>query len=245
MRLEMTSKFQSKIMYFSLLLALLCLSARATEAQSTLVTIPSTDVVAERSVYLEFDYTSHYASHHNGGFQAYTPRVAVGVGHNVEVGVNVVYTDGFGTNQPVEIQPNIKWRFYQNEKLGVAAVAGAMLYTPITHRKGTNTFVMMYALISKKVAGKFGPRVTGGGYTLPGRDDGTGDKSGFMAGYEQPLARRVSFVVDWASGHNRFGYVTPGFSFATTQHSNLYTGYSIGNQGRKNNALFAYYGITF
>jgi hypothetical protein len=245
MRLEMTGKFQSKIMYLSLLLAVLCVSARAAQAQSTLVTIPSTDVVAARSVYLEFDYTSHYAGHHNGGFQAYTPRAVVGLGHNVEVGVNVVYTDGFGVNQPLEIQPGIKWRFYQNEKLGVAAAAGLMLYAPVTHRKGTNTFVMLYALVSKKVTGKFGPRLTGGGYTLPGRDDGAGDKSGFMAGYEQPLARRVSFVVDWASGHNRFGYVTPGFSFATTQHSNLYTGYSVGNQGRKNNALFAYYGITF
>ena len=171
--------------------------------------------------------------------------MAVGVGHNLEVGVNVVYTDGFGVNQPIEIQPNIKWRFYQNEKQGVSAVAGVMLYAPVTHRTGTNTFVMLYALVSKKVAGKFGPRLTGGGYALPGRDDGTGAKSGAMAGYEQPLARRVNFVVDWASGRNRFGYVTPGFSFTTTQHSNLYTGYSIGNQGRGNNALFAYYGITF
>ncbi|HVS21398.1 MAG TPA: hypothetical protein VHD88_06090, partial [Pyrinomonadaceae bacterium] len=149
----MISKFQSKILYLSLLVALLCLSVRTTVAQSTLVTIPSTDVVSERSVYLEFDYTSHYASHHNGGFQSYTPRVAVGVGHNIEVGVNVVYTDGFGVNQPIEIQPNIKWRFYQNEKLRVSAVAGVMLYAPVTHRAGTNTFVMLYALISKKVAG--------------------------------------------------------------------------------------------
>jgi hypothetical protein len=245
MRLEMTSKFQSKILKLSLLLVLLCLSTRAAEAQSTLVTIPSTDVVSAKNVYLEFDYISHYASHHNGGFQTYEPRAAVGVGHNVEVGVNVVYTDGFGVKQPIEIQPNVKWRFYQNEKLGVSAVAGLMLYAPVTHRAGTNTFFMMYALISKKVAGKFGPRLTGGGYALPGRDDGTGAKAGTMVGYEQPLARRVSFVVDWASGRNRFGYVTPGFSIATTQHNNLYTGYSIGNHGRGNNALFAYYGITF
>src|SRR5258708_32229889 len=105
MRLEMTSKFRTKILYLSLLPALLCLNARAAKAQSTLVTIPSTDIVAERSVYLEFDYTSHYASHHNGGFQVYTPRAVVGLGHNVEVGVNVMYTDGFGTNQPLEIQP--------------------------------------------------------------------------------------------------------------------------------------------
>ncbi len=239
------NKSESKILYLSLLLALLCLSARAAEAQSTLVTIPSTDVVSERRVYLEFDYISHYANHHNGGFQSYEPRVAVGLGHNIEVGVNVVYTDGFGVNQPIEIQPNIKWRFYQNEKLRVSAVAGVMLYAPVTHRAGTNTFVMLYALVSKKVVGKFGPRLTSGGYALPGRDDGTGAKGGAMAGYEQPLARRVSFVVDWASGRNRFGYVTPGLSFATTSHSNLYTGYSIGNQGRRNNALFAYYGITF
>jgi len=245
LRLGRTNNFASKILFPALLVALLSFGAQIARAQSTLVTIPSTDVVSERKVYLEFDYISHYASHHHGGFQTYEPRVAVGVGHHVEVGVNVVYTHGFGGNQPIEIQPNIKWRFYQNEKQRVSAVAGVILYAPVTHRTGTNTFVMLYALISKKMAGKFGPRLTGGGYALPGSDDGTGAKSGAMAGYEQPLARRVSFVVDWASGRNRFGYVTPGFSFATTQHSNVYTGYSIGNQGRRNNALFAYYGITF
>ena len=34
-------------------------------------------------------------------------------------------------------------------------------------------------------------------------------------------------------------------TIVTTEHSNFYTGYSIGNQGRGNNALYAYYGITF
>lgn len=245
MRLKRINKLESRILYLTLLVALLSLSAQIANAQSTLVTIPSTGVVSAGAVYLEFDFISHYASHHNGGFQTYASRAVVGVGHNVEVGVNVVYTDGFGVNQPIEIQPNIKWRFYQNEKQRVSAAVGVMLYAPITHRTGTNTFVMLYALVSKKMAGKFGPRFTGGGYALPGRDDGTGAKAGAMAGYEQPLAPRVSFVMDWASGRNRFGYVTPGLSFATTQHSNLYTGYSIGNHGRGNNALFAYYGITF
>ena len=51
--------------------------------------------------------------------------------------------------------------------------------------------------------------------------------------------------MDWFSGKNRFGYVTPGLSFATSKKSILYTGYSIGNHGRRNNALFTYYGITF
>jgi hypothetical protein len=220
-------------------------SHRTIVAQSTLVTIPSTDVVSDKNVYLEFDFISHYASHHDGGFQAYVPRAVVGVGHKVEVGVNVVYSDGFGVNQPLEIQPNIKWQFYQNEKQRMSAAVGLMLYAPITHRAGTNTFFMLYALVSKKVAGTFGPRLTGGAYALPGRVDGTGAKAGAMVGYEQPLAPRVNFVMDWASGRNRFGYVTPGLSFTTTRRSLLYTGYSIGNQGRGNNALFTYYGITF
>jgi hypothetical protein len=214
-------------------------------AQSTIATVPSTDIVADKSVYLEFDYISHYANHHDSGFQSYVPRAVVGVGRQLEVGINVVYTDGFGVKQPIEIQPGIKWRFYQNEGQGLAASAGAMLYTPLTHRGGTDTFVMLYAVVSKKVAGKFGPRLTGGGYGLAGRAAGTGSRGGAIAAYEQPLAPRVSFVMDWFGGKNRFGYVTPGLSFATTSHSLLYTGYSIGNQGRRNNALFTYYGITF
>src|SRR5260370_1085371 len=165
----MLSKFQSRILFPTLLVALLSFKAQTAGAQSTLVTIPSTDVVSQRSVYLEFDYISHYASHHNGGFQTFEPRVAVGVGHNVEVGANVVYTDGFGVKQPVELQPNIKWRFYRNEKQRVSAVAGVMLYAPVTHRARTKTFVMLYALIRKKMAGAFGPRPARRRYAFPPR----------------------------------------------------------------------------
>jgi len=229
----------------ALLIGIFLSSFCTAAAQSTIATVPSTDVAVDKSIYLEFDYISHYANHHESGFQSYVPRAVMGVGHKIEVGANLVYTDGFGVNQPIEIQPGIKWQFYQNEQSGVAAAGGVMLYTPLTHRRGTDTFLMLYAVISKKVAGKFGPRLTGGGYALVGRNRGTGARSGVIAAYEQPLVPRVSFVMDWFSGRNRFGYVTPGFAFATTKRSLLYTGYSIGNQGRRNNALFTYYGITF
>lgn len=237
--------FAFRALYITLLVTLLLTSFSTAAAQSTIVTVPSTDVVSEKNVYLEFDYISHYANHHESGFQSYVPRAVVGVGHNIEVGANLVYTDGFGVNQPIEIQPDVKWRFYRNESQGMAAAVGIMLYAPVTNRGGTDTFLMPYAVISKKVAGKYGPRLTGGGYGLVGRSTGTGDRGGVIAAYEQPMVPRVSFVMDWFSGRNRFGYVTPGLSFATTKSSLLYTGYSIGNQGRRNNALFTYYGITF
>jgi hypothetical protein len=239
------TKSESIVLSLTLLAALLTFNTHVATAQSTLVTIPSSDIVAAKHIYLEFDFISHYANHYRGGFQIYEPRVVVGVGRNVEVSANVVYTEGFGVKQPLEIQPGVKWRFYQNEQQRVSAAVGVMLYAPSTHRNGTNTFFMLYALVSKKLAGNFGPRFTGGGYALPGRDDGNGAKGGVMVGYEQPLAPRVNFVMDWASGRNRFGYVTPGLSFTTIKRSVLYTGYSIGNHGRGNNALFSYYGIQF
>jgi hypothetical protein len=49
-------------------------------AQSTLFNIPSTDVVAKKKVYLEFDFISHLEDHRDGGFQAYVPRAVIGVG---------------------------------------------------------------------------------------------------------------------------------------------------------------------
>lgn len=213
-------------------------------AQSTLFNIPSTDVVPTKKVYVEFDFLSHLESYGNGGFQAYIPRTVVGVGKKLEVGMNVAFTKS-ATPNSVEIQPNIKYQAYSNEKKGVAVSTGAILYAPVTRRAGTNTFAMVYSNVSKQVKGKYGPRLTGGGYGLVNRVTGAGERGGAMIGYEQSLSSKVKFVADWFSGKNRFGYGTPGFAITTSPTSALYIGYSIGNSGRKNNALFAYWGVTF
>lgn len=227
------------------LLAMVFLSSSLTViGQSTLFNIPSTDVVPGKKVYVEFDFLAHLESYSNGGFQAYIPRAVVGVGKKFEVGINVVFTKS-ATPNSVEIQPNIKYQAYSNEKYGVAVSTGAILYAPVTRRTGTNTFAMLYSNISKQVKGKYGPRLTGGAYGLVNRVKGTGERGGAMVGYEQPITPKLRFVSDWYSGKNRFGYVTPGFSITTSTTSALYIGYSIGNSGRKNNSLFAYWGITF
>ena len=227
------------------LFAITFFESRTTRAQSTLFNIPSTDVVAKKKTYLEFDFVSHLESHQDGGFQTYVPRAVFGLGKGLEAGVNVTFTDALAPDQPVELQPNIKYQFYSNESKGLAASAGGILYTTIAHRAGTDTFGLLYTVVSKKFKGSYGPRVTGGGYGLVGRASGNGNEGGAIVGYEQPLLKKVSFVADWFSGRNRFGYVTPGLSLALPRASALYAGYSIGNTGRKNNALFVYYGITF
>lgn len=213
-------------------------------AQSTIFNIPTTDVVAPKKVYFEFDFVSHLESHDNGGFQTYVPRVVVGVAKGVEVGINVAATSSIAPTA-VYAQPNIKWQFYANEKAGTALSVGAIAYTPLKDRDANDTFGLFYGNVSKKFKGDYGPRLTVGGYGLAGYDAAGLDKGGAIVGYEQPVSKKVSFVADWFSGKNGFGYVTPGFSFALPKNQLFNVGYSIGNSGRKNNGIFLYYGVTF
>src|SRR5260370_1317655 len=123
------------------LLFTIILSGHIVAAQSTIFNIPSTDVVAKRKVYFEFDFLSHLAKHQNGGFQSYVPRVVVGIAKNLEAGANVAVTD-IGGPKLVEIQPNIKWQYYNNDKSGVTATFGGIAYLPVKQRAafGNNNF---------------------------------------------------------------------------------------------------------
>jgi hypothetical protein len=231
---------------FLALLLFISLTGQSTLAQSTIMNTPSTGVVDARKVYLEMDFLTNYAWEREGSFQNYIPRAVVGVGGNVEVGVNVSYTHiSGGESQPIEVQPNVKWQVYSNEGNGTAIAVGCILYTPITHRAGTNTLGQCYSVASKQLPGRFGPRFTGGPYFLIGAGPDEKTKVGATIGYEQPLTKKISFIVDWSSGDNRFGYLSPAIYFATSKNSGLSTGYTIANHGRGKNALFAYYGIQF
>ncbi|MBI3652120.1 MAG: hypothetical protein HY231_13955 [Acidobacteria bacterium] len=227
------------------LLFFMTFCSRLAEAQSTIFNIPSTDVVGKGKSYFEFDFISHLESHRNGGFQSYVPRAVFGLGKGLEIGANVSFTDALTPAQPVELQPNLKWQCYSSEKSGVAITVGGIAYLPIAHTTGVDKFGLIYSNVSKKFSGKYGPRLTGGAYGLLGRESGLGAKAGAIVGYEQPLHTKIALVGDWFSGANRFGYVTPGLAFTVSKTSIFYAGYSIGNEGRKNNALFLYYGITF
>ena len=74
-------------------LCVVTFASSSIKAQSTLFNIPSTDVVAIKRVYAEFDVISHLEAHQKGGFQGYIPRVVVGVAKNLEAGANVAFLD--------------------------------------------------------------------------------------------------------------------------------------------------------
>jgi hypothetical protein len=229
-----------RFLFFSLVFV-----CAAASAQTVIINTPSTDVVPEKKVYLEFDFLGHVASYQNGGFQTYIPRVVFGTGKGVEIGLNATLTKSGTPDQPVEIQPNVKWQFYSNEKKGVAMAGGAMGFFTVANRTGADNFGMLYSNISKKVAGDYGPRLSGGGYGLVGRTSGTGSKGGAMVAFEQPLHKKVSWINDWYSGKNRFGYASTGLSYLPSSKTALGVSYIFGNTGRGNNGLFGWVGYTF
>ena len=122
-REDTSVKVLQRIIPPALLAACLVALSSSAAAQSTIFNIPSTDVQAPGKVYLEADFITHFASYSNGGYQTYAPRVVVGLPGNTEVGVNVVHTRA-DSPQPIAVQPNFKWKFYANEKRGLAAATG-------------------------------------------------------------------------------------------------------------------------
>lgn len=231
-------------------------------AQSTIFNIPSTDTVGKGQGYFEFDFLPQAPGPDRGAsIVIYNPRIIVGLPHDAEFGVNVpIYhnSDGDPTSLAY-IQPNFKWKFYKDDKQGLAASAGAVLNTPMNSREGQATWGYVYGNFSKKVkTGDYGPRVTVGGFGVVANADPKsgpvsflGPRGGAILGYEQPLSGKVSVVADWLSGKNSVGYFTPGIAI-TLPHSGLLTaGYSIGNDSwehsneTKNRYVFLYYGMTF
>ena len=228
-----------------LLCTLLILSNQAVQSQSSVFYAPSTDVVGVQRTYLEADFITHLAAYKNGGYQIYGVRAVHGVRKRMEAGVNVYFGTSSYSPEPVIVQPNFKWQFYNDEGKGLAASAGVLVSLPITHRSAGRTSGFLYAVGSKQVRGNYGPRFTVGAYHLAVRADKGTTKQGAIIGYEQPLNRRVIFMADWTSGRNHLGYLTAGGVVLLSPRSAVFLGYSVGNQGRGNNAGVLGYGYRF
>ncbi len=233
------------------------LVAQSAMAQSTIMNVPSTDTVAAGKVYGEFDLLYQLPGPDDfASTLVLNPRVVVGFAHDVEVGVNVpIYHNGDADpSNFYYVQPNVKWKFFKNDAMGLAASAGVVVNTPLNEREGQGTWSYVYGNVSKKIMGAKGPRITGGGFGVVANDKGKSsfgkDRAGILVAYEQPVTARVSIVADWFSGKNGIGYLTPAISVSLPNGGLFNAGYSIGNAGEddglpNNKFLFVYYGMTF
>ena len=203
-------------------------------AQQTIFNVPSTDVLDKGKVYVELDASLKPTDGEIvKKFSSFVPRVVIGAGNHLEVGLNVT-----GNIQPgpdaTTLVPTIKWKPYQNDK-GWAFIVGDNLYVPVRNR-AYNAGNYVYAEFSKSL--KKGTRITFGGYDFTKDVVAGANRAGGQFGFEQPLNKSITIAADWLTGKHANGYFTPGVVFKVGPKITGYAGYSIGNGGVANGNHF-------
>ena len=208
-------------------LVLWCGMFSLTHGQQTIFNVPTTDVLDKGKVYAELDVSlkpTDGALVQN--FSSFVPRIVVGAGRRVEIGLNIT-----GNIQPgldsTTLVPTIKWKPYQGKDNGWAFVVGDNFFVPVRNR-AYNAGNYVYAEMSKTF--KSGTRVTVGGYDFARNVVTSANRAGGQFGFEQPLSRKVTFAADWFTGKHSVGYFTPGLVFKVGPKVTGYAGYSVGNQ---------------
>lgn len=203
--------------------ALALCAARVARAQETVFDVPSADVLDKGKVYFELDSTARPVN----PMYTTTPRIMVGVGFDIEAGMNFVGLSEPATGQNI-VAPTIKWRLWKDEDSGWSFYVGDDLFLPVRKRTydAGNYF---YACFAKKW--KKGARVTAGGYDFTKNVVAAGNRAGGQFTLEQPIGQRLTLATEWYTGNHAAGYVNSGAIIKVTGKFTLYVAYQVGNAG--------------
>ena len=220
------AKTFSKILILLFLTSLL--AAPRTDAQQTIFSIPSSDVLDRGEVSVEFAAAFKANNERTlRKFSSFVPRLIVGLGKNVELGFAFTGNIQPGPDAPT-LGTGIKWKFY--EKQGFSFFAGANFYIPIKHR-AYKAGTVSYVGISKSIGRA---RFTGGGFVSTRNVFApNATRSGGIFGFEYTVNKKVGFAADWINGRHAFGYLTTGLIYKPHSKVSTNFAYAIGN----NNAI--------
>lgn len=225
--------------------ALLCGVFSAANAQQTIFNVPSADVLDKGKVYGELDVT--FKPNNDSGnvvprFSSFVPRVVVGTGGRVEIGLNITGNINPGPDSTTLV-PAIKYEAYDGGDNGWAIVLGDNIFIPVRN-KSYDIGNYVYAQASKTFSSK--TRLNFGGYHFSGNVVASGaQRAGGQFGFEQPITGKFGVAADWYTGKHASGYFTPGINFKPHPKVTGYVGYSIGNTGASNGNHFFYTAIGF
>ena len=177
------------------LLLVLSYGASASHAQQTVFNVPTTDIVDKGKVYFELDISAKpNDSDVLNKFSSFVPRVVVGSGHDIEIGLNIA-----GNVQPggdsTTLVSAIKWRVYSGGDNRWAIVAGTHVFIP-AHNKaygvGNYTYTMVQKTFKTNTRVGFGSGVFTKDVVLANAARGVGQFT-----FEQPVTNRLTIASDW------------------------------------------------
>ena len=209
------------------LLLMLCGGVISAHAQQTVFNVPTTDVLDKGKVYFELDASvKPNDSDVLNKFSSFVPRVVVGTGHNIEIGLNIA-----GNVQPgadsTTLVPTFKWRVYNGGDNGWAIVAGTHAFIPVHNKAydiGNYTYAMVQKTFNTKTRVGFGSGFFTRDVVAPNAVRGVGQFT-----FEQPFTNKFTIASDWYTGKHANGYWTSGGIYKLTKKLTGYFGYSVGN----------------
>jgi hypothetical protein len=210
-------------------------------AQQTIVNVPSADVLDKGKVYVELGSVYKFNTNPTNTvnkFSSFVPRVVVGIGNKIEVGMNLI-----GNIQPgadaTTVVPTIKAKVYDKESWSI--VTGANIYIPVRNRAYN---VGSYTYVQASKSFKSNTRLTFGGYhTSKNVFAAQAQRAGGQFGIEQSINSKFSIGADWITGRHAAGYVTPVLTYKPHPKVAIYQGYSIGNADANRGNHFFYTAI--
>ncbi|MBA2524321.1 MAG: hypothetical protein H0V18_00865 [Pyrinomonadaceae bacterium] len=208
-------------------------------AQQTVFNVPTTDVLDKGKIYFELDIS---ARPNEPRFSSFVPRVVVGTGKRVEVGLNVT-----GNIQPgadtMTLVPAVKWKVYDGGDKGWAIAVGNNLFIPVRNRSydlGTYSYTIVQKTFITKT------RIGAGGYFFSKNVVApNANRAGGLFTIEQPITKRFGLQADWVTGKQGSGYFTPGGYLKFTRKITGYAAYSIGNANVSNGNHFFYFEVGY
>ena len=192
-------------------------------AQETVFDVPSADILDKGKVYGELDGTVREVDI----LATFTPRVVVGIGHGIEVGINFDGLSAPGLGQ-LDVSPTVKWQLWKDKKTGWSFYVGDDLFFPVRERT-YSAGNYAYAAFAKQW--KEGTRITFGGYDFTKNVVANANRAGGQFTFEQQINSRLTLAAEWYTGKQATGYVNPGAVIKLTPKFTLYTAYQIGNVG--------------
>jgi len=227
----------------SVVFLMLCGDLTVAHGQQTVFNVPTTDVLDKGKVYFELDISAKpNDSDALNKFSSFVPRLVVGAGSPVEVGLNIL-----GNVQPgpdsTTLAPAVKWKVYDGKDNGWAVAVGDNVFIPVRNKSydaGTYAYTMVQKTFKTKT------RVGFGGYFFSKNVVASNaNRVGGQFTFEQPVTDKFGVASDWFTGKHASGYWTSGGYYKLTKKLTGYAAYSVGNANATKGNHFLYFEVGY
>lgn len=212
-------------------------------AQQTVFNVPTTDVLDSGKVYFELDIS---AKPNNSAsvprFSSFVPRLVVGVGEGIEMGLNVLGNIQPGTDTTALV-PTVKWRIYDGKSNGWAVAVGNNFVIAVrkqSYRVGTFSYLIVQKTFKKNTRLGFGCNLFSKDVVAP-----NASRASAQFTFEEMITKKLNINADWITGKHTNGYFTLGFTYKLTRKLTGVAAYSLGNADTSKGNHFTYFEVGY